>query len=63
MEQNLPGNLRTLVEWSETLAAESWSTTGVTQAVISTAGDAQTVRATLPAGPRRRYVRLRVLAP
>ena len=51
------------VEWSETLAAGSWQTTGVTQSVLSTAGDVQTVRATVPMDTGRRYLRLSVTAP
>ena len=51
------------VEWSGTLAAGSWQTTGVTQSVLSTVGDVQTVRAIVAAGTERRYLRLRVSAP
>ncbi len=51
------------VEYSGSLAAETWQTTGVTQNVLSTEGDVQTVRATVPAGTERRYLRLRVTAP
>ncbi len=52
-----------VVEWSGTLAAGSWQTTGVTQSVLSTEGDVQAVRATVPAGTERRYLRLRVTSP
>ena len=51
------------VEWSGSLATGSWQTTGVTQSALSTVGDVQTVRATVPAGPERRYLRLRVSPP
>ncbi len=51
------------VEWSGSLAASSWQTTGVTQTVLSTEGDVQTVLATVPAGTERRFLRLRVTAP
>jgi hypothetical protein len=52
------------VEWSDTLATGSWSTTGVTQATQSDNGTVQQVQATLPAGTAgRRFVRLKVTAP
>ncbi|MDB6069376.1 MAG: hypothetical protein JWL81_547, partial [Verrucomicrobiales bacterium] len=51
------------VEWSGTLAAGSWQTIWVTPRVVSTVGDVQTVRATVPAGLGRRYLRLRVTPP
>lgn len=51
------------VEWSGTLVAGSWQTTRGTQSVLSTAGDVQTVLATVPSGPERPFLRLRVTAP
>jgi hypothetical protein len=49
------------VEWSDTLAADSWSIAGVSEAVLSSNGSVQQVKATLPAGSAgRRFVRLRV---
>ena len=51
------------VEWSETLAQGSWQSAGVSQGVLSTVGDAQTVKATVSAGNQRRWLRLRVTAP
>jgi hypothetical protein len=53
------------VEWSDTLATNSWSATGVTQTVLIDNGTIQTVKATIPAGNGilARYVRLKVTAP
>jgi len=51
------------VEWSDTLAANSYSTTGVSEVVLSTTSGVQQVKATLPAGSNgRRFVRLKVTA-
>jgi hypothetical protein len=53
-----------IIEWSDNLPATSWSTTGVTQQVLSDNGTLQQVKATLPAGTGgKRFVRLRVTAP
>ena len=53
-----------VVEWSDTLATNSWSTSGVTQQVQSDNGTLQQVKATLPAGTSgKRFVRLRIVAP
>lgn len=53
--------LDVFVEWSDTLAADSWSTSGVSEQVIAVENDVQTVRATVPLGPEgRRFLRLRV---
>lgn len=53
-----------VVEWSDTLATNSWSTSGVTQQVQSDNGTLQQVKATLPAGTNgKRFVRLRIVAP
>jgi hypothetical protein len=52
------------VEWSDTMAIGSWSMDGVTQSVVSTVGDVQTMKATLSAGAGgNRHVRLRMTAP
>jgi hypothetical protein len=53
-----------IVEWSDTLAALSWSSVGVTQTLLADNGTLQNIQATVPAGSSgRRFVRLRVLAP
>lgn len=52
------------VEWNDTLTSGTWSSSGVSQQVISSNGTTQQVRATLPAGTGgRRFVRLRVTPP
>ncbi len=58
----LTGGMTFTVEWSDTLAANAWSTTGVTQTVLTDNGTIQTVKATVPAGPAipLRYARLKV---
>ncbi len=49
------------VEWSDSLAPGSWSTTGVTETVLTPASDPQTIKASVPAGTSgKRFVRLRV---
>jgi hypothetical protein len=49
------------IEWSDTLAAGSWSTEAVTEQITSTQGALETVKATIPAGnASRRFLRLRV---
>lgn len=49
------------IEWSDSLAAGSWSTTGVTEEVLGTAGGVQTVKASVPLdSAARRFIRLRV---
>ena len=53
-----------IVEWSDTLAAGSWSVAGVSQSPVGTVGSAEEMKATLPAGPNaHRYVRLRITSP
>lgn len=53
-----------IVEWSDGLGSSSWSTTGVTQQVLSDNGTQQQVKATIPAGSGgKRFVRLRVNTP
>lgn len=51
-----------VVEWSENLAVDSWSASGVTTQVIADEANRERIRATLPAAPGspRRFVRLRV---
>ncbi|MBL9144379.1 MAG: hypothetical protein JNM99_11940 [Verrucomicrobiaceae bacterium] len=52
------------VEWSDNLAANGWSSSGVTQQVLSDNGTVQQVKATVPAGTAgRRFVHLKVTAP
>jgi uncharacterized delta-60 repeat protein len=51
------------VEWSDSLLGTNWSTSGVTQSVLTDNGTTQQVKATLPAGTSgRRFVRLKVTA-
>ncbi len=52
-----------IVEYSDTLAAGSWSTVGVTETVLSEDAALQSVRATVPlGGDTKRFIRLRVIA-
>ena len=51
------------VEWSDTLAPGSWSSTGVTEQILGDNGVVQSVQATLAAGAGRRFVRIRISAP
>lgn len=52
------------VEWNDTLDPTQWSSTGVTEAILSDNGLIQQVKATLPASSTgRRFVRLKVLPP
>jgi hypothetical protein len=51
------------VEWTDSLQGTAWSTSGVTQSVLTDNGTTQQVKATLPAGTSgRRFVRLKVTA-
>ena len=51
------------IEWSDTLAAGSWSTETVTQQITSTQGALQTVKASIPKGATgKRFLRLKVEA-
>ena len=61
----LNGGVIYTVEWSDTLAPNSWSTTGVTQTVLTANGTVQTVKATVPTGTvtPKRYARLKVTSP
>jgi autotransporter-associated beta strand protein len=52
------------VEWSDTLAVNSWSAAGVTEQVLSDDGTVQTVKASVAGGVgTRRFLRLRVTHP
>ncbi len=52
------------VEWSDTLAANSWSNSGVTEQTPSDNGTVQLVKASLAAGTNnRRFVRLKIVKP
>lgn len=48
------------VEWSDTLATNSWSNVGVTEQILTDNGTVQVVKASAPAGGNRRFVRLKV---
>jgi hypothetical protein len=53
-----------IVEWSDILAASSWSSVGVTEQVLSDNGTSQTVVVRLPGGASgRRFVRLKISKP
>ena len=60
---SLAPDLTYAVEWSQTLAAGSWSTAGVTQQITSDNGTIRTVKATVPAGSAALFLRLKVTAP
>ena len=49
------------VEWSDTLANGSWSNASVTEQIFTDNGTVQSVKATLPAGPDRRFLRLKIV--
>ena len=49
------------VKWTDTLTPASWSSTGVSESILSDNGVVQQVKATLPTGAgSRRFVRLEV---
>lgn len=54
-----------IIEWSDTLLSGSWSTSGVTESILSATSTLQQVKASIPAasGVQRRFVRLRVTRP
>ena len=60
---SLAPDLTYAVEWSQTLAAGSWSNAGVTQQITSDNGTIRTVRAIVPAGTAVLFLRLKVTAP
>ncbi len=51
------------VEWSDTLAADSWSALDVTEEITASNATTETVTASVPAEGPRRFLRLRVIAP
>ncbi len=57
---SLAPDLAYAVEWSQTLAAASWSTAGVTQQITSDNGTTRTMKATVPAGSAGLFLRLKV---
>ncbi len=61
----LTGGVTFSVEWSDTLATNSWSATGVTQSILTDNGTMQTVKATIPTGSTIpvRFARLKVTSP
>lgn len=60
----MAGGVTFAVEWSDTLAAGSWSAVGVSQQVLTDNGTVQTVKATVAAGAGgKRFVRLNVARP
>ncbi len=53
-----------IVEWSATLAAASWSNSGVSETIVSENASVQNIKATLPTGiGTHRFVHLKVTAP
>jgi hypothetical protein len=53
-----------IVEWSDTLGSNSWSSAGVASVIQSDNGMTQQIKATVPAGAGgKRFVRLRVTRP
>ena len=51
------------VEWSDSLAAGSWTNAGVIQQVLTDNGTTQSVKASIAAGSHRRFLRLKVSTP
>jgi autotransporter-associated beta strand protein len=49
-----------LAEWSDTLADNDWSTANVTETILSTSGDLEAVKATVPATGTKRFIRLKI---
>lgn len=55
------GQVTFIVEWSDSMTAATWSTTGVTSVILSDNGTVEQMKSTLPAGAGgKRFVRLRV---
>jgi len=53
-----------VVEWSDTLVANDWHTTGVTESEVSSNGTTQQMKSAIPAGTNgRRFVRLKISSP
>jgi hypothetical protein len=61
----LNGGVTFAIEWSDTLATNSWSATGVTQVILTDNGTVQTVKATIPTDSTifRRFIHWKVTAP
>ncbi len=61
----LTGGVIFAIEWSDTLAPNSWAAAGVTQTILSDNGTVQSIKATIPAGPTIpvRFARLKVTSP
>jgi autotransporter-associated beta strand protein len=60
----LADGLTFTAEWSDTLAAGSWSSVGVTEQILGDNGTVLTVRASVGAGPNaRRFLRLKLTKP
>ncbi len=57
----LAGGMSYNVQWSDELG--NWGSSGVTEETLSTEGDIQTVKASLPQGLVSRFVRLKVIQP
>jgi M6 family metalloprotease-like protein len=51
------------VQWSDTLAAASWSSVGISQQVISDDGATRTIRAVAPPSDAKIFMRLKVSSP
>jgi hypothetical protein len=49
-----------LAEWSDTLADNDWSTANVTETILSTSGDREEVKASVPTPGSKRFIRLRI---
>jgi hypothetical protein len=47
-------------EWSDTLASNDWSTANVIETILSTSGDREEVKATVPANGSKRFMRLKI---
>jgi hypothetical protein len=61
----LAGGVTFGIEWSDTLAPDSWSDRDVGQSILSDDGTLQSIEATIPTGPAipRRFTRLKVISP
>ncbi len=57
----LAGGMSYAVQWSAGLGA--WDSSNVTEQILSTVGDIQTVKATMPRGAFSRFVRLKISQP
>jgi hypothetical protein len=49
-----------LAEWSDTLAANDWSTANVIETILSTSGDREEVKAAVSANGTKRFMRLKI---